>query len=83
MLTGDKRWIGNGVHDYLIVYGNMDNEKRVVGALVDVKKEGVDARKMENKYSFRLVQNGQIDFHEVRLSHADLLPGADNYKNGV
>lgn len=82
-LKGDKRWIGNGVHDYLIVYRNMQGEKRVVGALLDMKTEGVSAQKIENKYSFRLVQNGQIDFHDVRLQQSDLMPGADIYRAGV
>ena len=55
----------------------------MVGALIDLKLQGVSAVKMENKYSFRLVQNGIINFDDVKLSSSDLIPGANNYKNGV
>ena len=34
LLNGDKRWIGNGVNDLVIVYGNLDKEKKVVGAII-------------------------------------------------
>ena len=84
-LSGDKRWIGNGVHDLVIVYGNLveNKEKRVVGVIVDVKAKGVSAVPIPNKYAFRIVQNGQIDLDKVRITKEDLLPGASSYKSGV
>jgi acyl-CoA oxidase len=36
-----------------------------------------------NKYAFRMVQNGQIDFERVEVGKGQLMPGADSYKNGV
>ena len=46
LLNGDKRWIGNGVNDLLIVYGNMADEKRVVGALIENSSEGLTSNKI-------------------------------------
>ena len=45
-LSGDKRWIGNGVHDYVIIYGNYAGKNKVIGAVVDVKDSGVTAEKI-------------------------------------
>lgn len=83
-LNGNKRWIGNGNRDYLIVYGNLKEEKvNVVGAIVDMKSKGVTSTPIPNKYAFRIVQNCQIEFSNVQLPSTALLPGAINYREGV
>jgi acyl-CoA oxidase len=46
VVNGNKRWIGNGNRDLLIVYGNLAAEKRVVGAIVEVATEGVRSEKI-------------------------------------
>ena len=68
-LNGNKRWIGNGDGDYLIVYArNLDenkiNGKRLynVGFIVDMKSQGVRRHKIQNKLAMREVQNCQIYF---------------------
>jgi len=82
-LSGDKRWIGNGVQDLVIIYGNLAEEKRVIGAVVEVNQPGVSSVKIPNKYGFRMVQNAQIDLKGVKVREEQLLPGADSYKRGV
>ena len=62
MLNGNKRWIGNGVNDLVIVYGNMGQEKRVVGALIENNSPGFSSEAIKNKHGFRLIQNGQLQF---------------------
>jgi len=45
-LNGNKRWIGNGNKDFLIVYGNLkeQNQKNnIVGVIVDGKSSGLKA----------------------------------------
>lgn len=83
VLTGNKRWIGNGVNDYMIVYGKIAGTSQIVGALVDMRSSNLDSSKIPNKYSFRIVQNAQVEFRGVNLPLDSLLPGADSYKNGV
>lgn len=83
VLTGNKRWIGNGVNDYMIVYGKIAGSSQIVGALVDMRSSNLDSSKIPNKYSFRIVQNAQVEFRGVNLPLDSLLPGADSYKNGV
>lgn len=83
LLRGNKRWIGNGVNDYMIVYGKIAGSHQVVGALVDMRSHNVESSKIPNKYCFRIVQNAQVDFRGVTLPLNSLLPGADSYKTGV
>jgi acyl-CoA oxidase len=69
----------------LIVYGNLKaNEKtNVVGGIVAVNTKGVTSTPIPNKSAFRIVQNCQIEFNNVKLPMTSLLPGATNYKEGV
>lgn len=55
----------------------------MVGAVVEVGSEGLRSEKIENKYSFRMVQNCQIEFKDVRINEKQLMPKAVNYKIGV
>lgn len=83
ILTGNKRWIGNGVNDYMIVYGKIASSGQVVGALVDMCSRNLESNKIPNKYCFRIVQNAQVEFKGVTVPVSMLLPGADSYKTGV
>lgn len=85
VLNGNKRWIGNGNRDFLIVYGNLKGEGKpnVVGGIVDMRTKGVTSNPIPNKYAFRIVQNCQIEFDNVQLPSACLLPGATSYREGV
>lgn len=63
ILQGNKRWIGNGNRDYLVVYGKLIDTKEhtpVVAAIVDMKLHGVTSNPIKNKLSLRTVQNCQI-----------------------
>lgn len=85
MLDGNKRWIGNGVNDYLIVFGKTEGKGReeVVGALLEVGTKGISSEKIPNKYCFRVVQNAQVELKGVKVPPEAMLPGAASYKTGV
>ena len=56
-LTGKKRWIGNGTFaDYTIVWAkNVDEGNKIQGFVVEKGSAGHSAKKIENKYSIRMV----------------------------
>jgi alkylation response protein AidB-like acyl-CoA dehydrogenase len=85
VLRGNKRWIGNGNGDYLVVYGNLKEggKSSVVGAIVDTKTKGITTTPIPKKYALRIVQNCQIEFDSVQLPFFSLLPKATSYKEGV
>ena len=85
LLSGNKRWIGNGNKDYLIVYGGVgEGAKRpVLGGVVGVGQKGVSSVPIPHKYSFRMVQNCQIELDKVSIPQSQMLPGASSYKKGV
>jgi alkylation response protein AidB-like acyl-CoA dehydrogenase len=85
VLDGNKRWIGNGVNDYLIVFGKTEGKGReeVVGALLEVGTKGISSEKIPNKYCFRVVQNAQVELKGVKVPPEAMLPGAASYKTGV
>ena len=53
VLNGNKRWIGNGDGDYLIVYAKNLDEKKINGFIVDMKSAGVTRHKIEHKMAMR------------------------------
>ena len=57
LLTGQKRWIGNGtMADYMLTWAKNENEGGKVQAfVVDRTSKGVETKKMDNKYALRIV----------------------------
>lgn len=53
ILNGNKRWIGNGDGDYLIVYAKNLDENKINGFVVDMKLQGVSRHKIEKKLGMR------------------------------
>ena len=51
--------------------------------MIEGNTKGITRAKIENKYSFRLVQNCQIEFDNVIIDQSNLLPGATSYKAAV
>lgn len=45
-----------------------------------MKTKGVTSIPIPNKNAFRIVQNCQIEFDNVKLLPSSLLPGAINYR---
>lgn len=90
ILNGNKRWIGNGDGDFMVVYAKNLNTKKINGTLsinlgfvVDMKLPGIRRIKIQNKLGMREVQNYQIYFENVQLSEDAFLPEAENYRKGI
>lgn len=58
LLNGKKRWIGNATFaDYIIVWAvNPEEGKKIQGFVVEKGSKGLKTKKIENKYSLRIVQ---------------------------
>lgn len=65
ILNGGKRWISNGnIADIVFLWAK--NEKGVINAFILEKGwKGFIQKKIENKYSVRMLQNGEFEFHDV------------------
>ena len=57
LINGKKRWIGNaGFADYIIVWArNVDEGNKIQGFLVEKGSKGLSTKKIEDKYSLRMV----------------------------
>jgi len=57
ILNGQKRWIGNGTWaDYLCIWARNDSDKDQVQCFMVTKgSPGFTTKKIENKYSYRMV----------------------------
>ncbi len=70
LITGKKRWIGNGTFaDYIIVWArNVDEGNKIQGFIVEKGSKGLKTSKIENKYSNRSVQKYGNLIHNYRYS---------------
>ena len=66
-LNGDKRWIGNGNRDLLIVWARNQENQKVEGFILDMKTPGVTSQVIKHKLPLRMVQNCHIHFNNVIL----------------
>jgi glutaryl-CoA dehydrogenase len=80
VLTGAKRWIGNGTWaDIAIVWARNEEDGNVLGFIVPTSSPGFTATKIEGKYSLRIVQNADIELDGVRIPEALRLQEANNF----
>ncbi len=80
VLTGAKRWIGNGTWaDIAIVWARNEEDGNVLGFIVPTSSPGFTATKIEGKYSLRIVQNADIKLDGVRIPEALRLQEANNF----
>src|SRR5919206_4679541 len=72
VLSGAKRWIGNGtVADVVVVWARDVEDRQVKGFLVETDAPGYQARRIEAKGSVRAVWQADIELHDVRVPEAD------------
>lgn len=57
LINGNKRWIGNGNKDILIVWARNTETKQVEGFILENKWKGIKAEPIKNKLALRIVQN--------------------------
>ncbi|TIH33045.1 acyl-CoA dehydrogenase family protein [Subtercola vilae] len=80
VLNGAKRWIGNATFaDIVVIWARDTADGQVKGFIVDTCTPGFTATKIENKLSFRLIQNADITLDEVVVREENRLPGIRSF----
>jgi len=88
VLTGEKRWIGNGAGCHLsVVWARVDDPSdeqlngQVSGFLVDQSLPGYEAEVIRGKVALRAIHQAHITLNEVRVGLDQRLPGARTFKD--
>jgi glutaryl-CoA dehydrogenase len=82
VISGAKRWIGNGtIADVVVVWARDSADGQVKGFLVEKGAPGYHARVMEGKGSVRAVWQAEITLDHVRVPAESRLPGANTFKD--
>ncbi|MDO5661119.1 MAG: acyl-CoA dehydrogenase family protein [Brachybacterium sp.] len=91
VLTGSKRWIGNGAGGHVsVVWARVDDPSdagegglhgQVSGFLVEQDREGYEAEVIRGKVSLRAIHQAQIELTDVRIPEENRLPGARSFKD--
>lgn len=82
-LNGDKRWIGNGNRDLLVVWARNQENNKVEGFIVDMKLPGITTQVIKHKLPLRMVQNCHIHFNNVILPEDAKMPKANDFQKGT
>jgi acyl-CoA oxidase len=82
-LNGDKRWIGNGNRDLLIVWARNQENNKVEGFILDMKLPGITTQVIKHKLPLRMVQNCHIHFNNVIVPEDCKLPKAMDFQKGT
>ena len=85
VLNGNKRWIGNATFaDIIIVWArNEDDGGKIQAFLVEKGSKGLTTKKIENKYSLRMVQNADIYLENVFVPDHNKLAKATDFATGT
>lgn len=82
VLSGQKKWIGNGTFaDVVVVWARDTDDDQVKGFLVQLPAPGFAAEKMPGKIALRTVQNAVLTLDGVRVPEADRLAGASSFRD--
>jgi glutaryl-CoA dehydrogenase len=82
VISGSKRWIGNGsIADVVVVWARDTEDGQVKGFLVEKGAHGYNAERIDHKGSVRAVWQAQIELDDVRVPEAGRLPGARTFKD--
>ncbi|MCI4670259.1 MAG: acyl-CoA dehydrogenase family protein [Bacteroidia bacterium] len=80
LLNGAKTWISNSPFaDIAVVWGKNDNG-RIQALIVERGMEGFTTPKIENKWSLRASDTGELVFDNVRVPKENLLPGVEGLR---
>lgn len=80
LLNGAKTWISNSPFaDIAVVWGKNQNG-RVQGLIVERGMEGFSTPKIENKWSLRASDTGELVFDSVKVPKENLLPGVEGLR---
>lgn len=67
ILNGNKRWVGNGDKNMVVVWAKNVESGDIEGFIVDMKSSGIISKPIKYKLSVRMVQNCQIEFNNVLI----------------
>lgn len=86
LVTGKKRWIGNGtIADYICVWARnlADKKKRIQCFVVEKGSPGLTTTKIEGKMSLRITQNADITLDKVFVPTKNKLTYATNFEKSA
>lgn len=75
LLNGAKTWISNSPFADIAVVWAKNEEGRIHGMIVERGMEGFTTPKIENKWSLRASDTGELVFEDVKVPKENLLPG--------
>jgi glutaryl-CoA dehydrogenase len=82
VISGTKKWIGNGtLADIVVVWARDTEDHQVKGFLVEKGTPGYDAKRIEGKGSLRAVWQAEITLTDVRVPEENRLPGANSFRD--
>jgi glutaryl-CoA dehydrogenase len=82
VISGEKRWIGNGtIATHAIVWAKSAEDGQVKGFLVPTDSPGWAASRIENKQALRIVQNADITLDKVKVPAAMKLANANSFRD--
>lgn len=81
LINGQKRWIGNGTWaDYLCIWARNTSDNNNVQCFVVTKgSKGLRTSKIENKFSYRMVQNANIFMEDVFVPENNKMTKAKSF----
>ena len=82
IISGEKRWIGNGTFaDYVLVWARDTADRQIKGFIVESTRAGFAATAIDNKIAARIVQNANITLTNVRIPVGNWLPGTHSFRD--
>jgi glutaryl-CoA dehydrogenase len=82
VISGAKKWIGNGtLADVVVIWAPDEADGQVKGFLIEKGTPGYDATRIEGKGSLRAVWQAEIALTDVRVPEENRLPGANSFKD--
>lgn len=80
VLTGEKKWIGNGAAGGITIVWARTEDGCVRGFIVPQESAGYEAEVIEGKGSLRAIHQARISLNDVRVPAENLLPGVTQFK---
>lgn len=80
IINGAKRWIGNAAFsEYMVVMARDEGDGQVKAFMARTDDPGMSLQKIERKTSLRMVNNSDVQLHDVRVPEADRLQRINSF----
>lgn len=80
VLNGSKTWISNAPFADIAVVWAKNPEGRIQGLILERGMEGFSTPKIENKWSLRASDTGELVFDQVKVPKENILPGVQGLR---